>query len=139
MHPCSKKNALAIVLSKLGAREYMVISIVMTAARLEICQQNRIRESAIAIGACSETAQRMPSIEAAIKGKSIEEALGAISSEHIASLDPLDIRAPREYRFYAAQQLIKRTLINCQKIEDNMQTSFRLNNQVKLHCDPQRD
>ena len=36
-----------------------------------------------------ETAQRMPSIEAAIKGKSIEEALGAISSEHIASLDPL--------------------------------------------------
>ena len=106
--------------SKLGAREYMVISIVMTAARLEICQQNRIRESAIAIGACSETAQRMPSIEAAIKGKSIEEALGAITSEHIASLDPLsDIRAPREYRFYAAQQLIKRTLINCQKIEDN--------------------
>ena len=57
--------------SKLGAREYMVISIVMTAARLEICQQNRIRESAIAIGACSETAQRMPSIEAAIKGLSL--------------------------------------------------------------------
>ena len=46
--------------------------------------------------------------------------LNAINAEHIANLDPLsDIRASREYRFHAAQELIKRTLIGCQKIEDN--------------------
>mgnify|MGYP002003410509 FL=1 len=113
---CGGKSAFA----KLGSRKYMVISIVMTAAKLEVCNQNLIRKSAISIGACSETAQRMPSIEAAIDGRSISEALKAINSEHIANLDPLsDIRASREYRFHAAQELIKRTLIGCQKIEDN--------------------
>ena len=62
----------------------------------------------------------MTSIESAINGKSISEALNAINAEHIANLDPLsDIRASREYRFHAAQELIKRTLIGCQNVEDN--------------------
>ena len=113
---CGGKSAFA----KLGSRKYMVISIVMTAAKLEICKQNLIHKSAISIGACSETAQRMTSIESAINGKSIGEALNAINAEHIANLDPLsDIRASREYRFHAAQELIKRTLIGCQNAEDN--------------------
>ena len=50
---------------KLGARRYLVISIVMVAATLEIAD-GRIVSARIAVGACSAVAQRLPALEAAV-------------------------------------------------------------------------
>src|SRR5579871_3393799 len=52
---------------KLGARRYLVISIAMAAATLEM-DEGRIVTARIAVGACSAVAQRLPSLEAALAG-----------------------------------------------------------------------
>src|SRR6476646_8293565 len=50
---------------KLGARRYLVISIAMAAATLEI-EHARVASARIAVGACSAVAQRLPALEAAL-------------------------------------------------------------------------
>jgi len=52
---------------KLGARRYLVISIAMVAA-LVVVEEGRIREARVAVGACSAVAQRLPGLEAALRG-----------------------------------------------------------------------
>ena len=44
---------------KLGARAYQVISIVMVAALLEVDEAGAIADAAVAVGSCSEIAQRL--------------------------------------------------------------------------------
>ncbi len=50
---------------KLGARRYLVISIAMAAATLEIAD-GRVVSARIAVGACSPVAERLPALEAAL-------------------------------------------------------------------------
>ena len=56
---------------KLGARRYLVISIAMAAATLEIAD-GRVAAARIAVGACSAVAQRLPALEAALVGAPLD-------------------------------------------------------------------
>ncbi|MFZ1468467.1 MAG: FAD binding domain-containing protein, partial [Paracoccaceae bacterium] len=52
---------------KLGARAYLVISIAMVAVRLQV-EGGQITAAAVAVGACSPVARRVPGVEAALLG-----------------------------------------------------------------------
>ncbi|WP_375690385.1 FAD binding domain-containing protein [Pseudooceanicola sp. LIPI14-2-Ac024] len=94
---------------KLGARKYLVISIAMVAARLAV-DGDRIAAAALAVGACSATAQRLPAQEAALTGLSPAEAAAAIDPALVRpALSPIDdIRADADYRADAAIELLRR-------------------------------
>lgn len=96
---------------KLGAREYLVVSIAMVAATLE-AEAGRVRSARMAVGSCSPVAQRLPLAEAAIIGKPCDAALGAfLRAEHLAALSPIDdVRASGAYRLDAALTLARRVL-----------------------------
>ena len=69
---------------KLGARRYLVISIVSMALRLDIDDSGRIAGAGVAVGACSAVPQRLPALEAARDDRSpavrraVQWAIGAI-------------------------------------------------------------
>ncbi len=93
---------------KLGARHYLVISIVMVAATLRM-ESGRIAEAAIAIGAASPTAQRLPALEAALRGSLPGQV--AVQAGHLAALSPIDdMRATADYRQAAALVVVQRLL-----------------------------
>jgi CO/xanthine dehydrogenase FAD-binding subunit len=96
---------------KLGARRYLVISIAMVAARLEIAG-GRIAHAALAVGACGPVALRLPSQEAALVGLAPDAAADAVRAELIApALSPItDIRADDAYRRVAAVDLVRRAV-----------------------------
>ncbi len=97
---------------KLGARRHLVISIAMVAVRLEI-DAGRVREVALAVGACGPVAARLTNIEADLLGKAADAGLpGRIATEDVtAALDPIDdLRASAAYRVDAATQLLRRAI-----------------------------
>ena len=96
---------------KLGARKYLVISIVMAAGCLDLVD-GRIAAARIAIGACSPVARRLPKLEAALRGQKPNADLAAIAtSEHVADLAPIDdVRASADYRTEAALTVLRRLL-----------------------------
>jgi CO/xanthine dehydrogenase FAD-binding subunit len=96
---------------KLGARKYLVISIVMAAGYLDVVG-SRIAEARIAIGACSPVALRLPALEAALKGEvAISNLARMVKPEHLAPLTPIDdVRASAEYRAEAALVVLQRLL-----------------------------
>jgi CO/xanthine dehydrogenase FAD-binding subunit len=99
---------------KLGARQYLVISIAMVAAVVTV-DQGRISHAALAVGSCSATAQRLPALEAALIGRSAADVLAAgpalITPAHLAPLSPIaDVRGSAEYRMEAAATLCARAL-----------------------------
>jgi len=96
---------------KLGARKYLVISIVMVAACLAV-ERARVESARIAVGACSEVACRLPALEQALAGRGLGPSLGAaVEPEHLAPLAPIDdIRASAAYRRQAALVLVRRAL-----------------------------
>ena len=95
---------------KLGARRYLVISIAMVAACLEV-RDGRIRDVRLAVGACSEVARRLTGLEARLEGTRPEDAPGMVRDEDFASLSPLDdVRASAAYRRHGAQVLVRRAL-----------------------------
>jgi CO/xanthine dehydrogenase FAD-binding subunit len=100
---------------KLGARRYLVISIVMVAANLLVDEDHRIREAAICIGSCSAKALRLAELENALVGAAIDSSmLQVISAEHFSALSPIDdIRSTASYRQEAAQTLLRRALAGC--------------------------
>ena len=95
---------------KLGARRYLVISIAMVAACLEI-ENGRIRDARLSVGACSEVAQRLTGLEARLEGVPAAEAPDMVRDEDLASLSPLkDVRASAPYRRHGARVLVRRAL-----------------------------
>jgi CO/xanthine dehydrogenase FAD-binding subunit len=96
---------------KLGARRYLVISIAMAAATLEI-DGGRIATARIAVGACSAVAQRLPRLEAALLGAPVDQRLGnLVDIEHLAPLTPIDdVRGSATYRRDAVVTLLRRLL-----------------------------
>lgn len=94
---------------KLGARSYLVISIAMVAARIDVTD-GRVTAAAIAVGACGPVAARLPAVEAAMIGGPSD--LSGISPADIdAALSPIDdVRADIAYRREAALTLVRRTL-----------------------------
>ena len=96
---------------KLGARRYLVISIAMAAATLEIAD-GRVAAARIAVGACSAVAQRLPALEAALAGASADTTLAErVEAAHLAPLSPIDdVRASAVYRHDAVVTLLRRLL-----------------------------
>ena len=96
---------------KIGARRYLVISIVMAAATLEIAH-DRVHAARIAVGACSAVAQRLPMLEAALLGATIDSHLGQrVEPAHLAPLTPIDdVRGSAAYRLDVTVTLLRRLL-----------------------------
>lgn len=97
---------------KLGARRYLVISIVMVAATLETDASGAVSRAALAVGACSEVAQRLPALEAKLVGVPLGPALAGLAGpQDLAGLRPIsDVRGSAEYRRDAALTLVRRAL-----------------------------
>lgn len=99
--------------TKLGSRTYLVISIVMCASRIRVDENNMITDAAIAVGACSPVACRLPAIEQAIVGRKCvpSELAKCVLPEHLTTLSPItDVRATAEYRLHATQVLLQRQI-----------------------------
>ena len=97
---------------KLGARKYLVISIVMVAAVVETASDGTIGRARIAVGACSAVAKRLPRLERELEGKRLAPGIGAlVAGTHLAELTPIDdVRAAAAYRGDAALTLVGRAL-----------------------------
>lgn len=98
---------------KLGARRYLVISIVMVAARVRM-EAGRIADIAVSVGACSPVARRMDGVEKALAGERTDLDLKAAVSSELIDLSPIDdVRATAAYRLEAARELIIRAVGAC--------------------------
>jgi CO/xanthine dehydrogenase FAD-binding subunit len=102
---------------KLGSRAYLVISIAMVAAVVEVGTDGLIARARVVVGACSEVAQRLPALEAALVGLPVKEAAAwalptdLVRPEHLAGLRPIDdVRGSAAYRLDAALTLVRRAL-----------------------------
>jgi CO/xanthine dehydrogenase FAD-binding subunit len=112
--PRRVENALSTFL-KLGARRYLVISIVMVAANIVVDSSGEIRKALICVGSCSAAALRLTELERALLGRPASPGLGQIvNTGHLARLSPIDdVRATAEYRRDAALILVGRALEAC--------------------------
>lgn len=98
---------------KLGARRYLVISIVMVAGFIEIAA-GRVAAARIAVGACAPVPRRLPLLEARLIGRPVDRHLAEqlLPSDLTAALAPIDdVRATASYRFDAAATLVRRLLV----------------------------
>ncbi len=97
---------------KLGARKYLVISIVMVAAVVEIGDGPTVASARIAVGSCSAVARRLPVLEAALAGRRLDASLAGLAQpEHLAPLSPIDdVRGAAAYRREAALTIVKRAI-----------------------------
>ncbi len=97
---------------KLGARRYLVISIAMAAATLEI-DDGRVASARVAVGACSAVAaaaarlsrQRSPA------RRSTRDLADRVEAAHLAPLSPIDdVRGSAAYRSDAVVTVLRRLL-----------------------------
>jgi CO/xanthine dehydrogenase FAD-binding subunit len=97
---------------KLGARRYLVISIAMVAAVVEVRADRTIARAAIAVGACSPVARRLEQLERDLAGQPLAPGIGGmVVAAHLASLAPIsDVRGTALYRRDAAATLVARAL-----------------------------
>ncbi|MCX7891773.1 MAG: FAD binding domain-containing protein [Burkholderiales bacterium] len=97
---------------KLGARRYLVISIAMVAATLEVSPTGKITRCGIAVGACSPVAKRLTALEKRLLGERLTAGIAALAAPaHLAELAPIDdVRAAAQYRREAALELVRRAL-----------------------------
>lgn len=111
--PRKLENAASAFL-KLGARRYLVISISMVAAVVQI-DDGRVTEARIAVGSCSSNALRLSTLERDLVGQSARSGLGAaVKPEHLTPLSPIDdLRATAAYRRDASLTLVRRALDAC--------------------------
>ena len=97
---------------KLGARRYLVISIVSVGAVIEPAADGTITQARIAVGACSETPSRLKDLEADLIGCPLTPDIGeTVTMAHLSELSPIgDIRGSANYRSDAAVTLVRRAL-----------------------------
>lgn len=100
---------------KLGARIYLVISIVSVAVLLDADADGRVRRAAIAVGACSAVPVRLTDLERELAGASGDSLAERVTADHVASaLAPIDdMRGSARYRLQAATVLARRALAQC--------------------------
>ena len=99
---------------KLGARRYLVISISMVAAVIQL-NDGKVAAARIAVGSCSVVARRLNDLERDLLGVSVRAGLSAfVKPNHLAPLSPIeDVRATAEYRRDASLTLVRRALDSC--------------------------
>jgi xanthine dehydrogenase small subunit len=96
---------------KLGARKYLVISIVMVAGAIETDARGSIGAARLAVGSCSPVPQRLTELEAALAGQPARTAGDIVAPLHLAHLAPIDdIRGSAAYRRQAALVLTRDVL-----------------------------
>ena len=97
---------------KLGARKYLVISIVMAAALIRKDAAGAIVEARVAVGSASEKAQRLHHLERDLAGSSVNASfLRLLRPEQFDTLSPIDDgRASATYRREAARHLVETAL-----------------------------
>ena len=100
---------------KLGHRRYLVISIAMAGFALAADAQGRIAHCAVAVGACSAAARRLPELEARLLGRPADEIARGVDAllddRALAPLSPIDdVRGTATYRREAVAQLLARGL-----------------------------
>jgi CO/xanthine dehydrogenase FAD-binding subunit len=99
------------VFYKLGARAYLVISIVSLAVSVDFDGLGRISYAGIAVGSCAQRAQRLGSLESRLLGLQRAAARVLPIGEHIAEISPIDdIRGTADYRRHALLRLLQRAL-----------------------------
>jgi CO/xanthine dehydrogenase FAD-binding subunit len=100
---------------KLGARRYLVISIVMVAANLVLNPDGSILEALVCVGSCSPVARRLTELEHVLVGRQARPGIRRnVRPEHLSSLSPIeDVRATAAYRRDAARTLVERALEAC--------------------------
>jgi CO/xanthine dehydrogenase FAD-binding subunit len=96
---------------KLGARSYLVISIVSLAITLDFDARGRINYAGLAVGSCSARPQRLRSLESRLLGLD-RRSVGTLSfSDQLAEIAPIDdIRGSAAYRREAVATLLPRAL-----------------------------
>jgi N-methylhydantoinase B len=93
---------------KLGARRYLVISIVMAAAVVAADAGGIVTHARIAVGACSAVAQRLAQLEQALLGRALAAAPDLVEAAHLAPLSPIDdVRASAAFRMAAAVDVVR--------------------------------
>jgi CO/xanthine dehydrogenase FAD-binding subunit len=98
---------------KLGIRRYLVISIAMVGVRVAV-RDGLIDDVAVAVGACSEVAVRLASLEGALRGEPAEPAFveACVAEADLAGLSPIDdVRASAAYRLSSAREIVRRALL----------------------------
>ena len=112
--PRTVENAASTFL-KLGARRYLVISIVMVAVVLEKDSMGHVCDARVTVGSCSVAARRIAELERALIGAPVAVGLGSFATaDHLKSLSPIDdVRATAAYRRGAALRLVQRALDVC--------------------------
>lgn len=100
------------VFHKLGARRYLVISIVMGAVVAELDDAGVVRTARAAVGACADRSLRIALLEASLTGLHVDAlARFAIDNDALAALAPIDdVRASASYRVHAAKALIEEAI-----------------------------
>ncbi|MCO5106528.1 MAG: FAD binding domain-containing protein [Burkholderiaceae bacterium] len=98
---------------KLGHRRYLVISIAMAAVGVDFDDDDRVSHCAVAVGACSAAALRLPAVEAAMQGTPRARLAGRFDAlpvdDAFAPLAPIDdVRGTAAYRREAAVELLRR-------------------------------
>jgi CO/xanthine dehydrogenase FAD-binding subunit len=94
----------------LGARRYLVISIAMAAATVEVVD-GHVAAARVAVGACSAVAQRLPLLDAALSGAAIDRLAERVDPAQLAPLAPIDdVRGSALYRREVAATLLRRLL-----------------------------
>ena len=93
---------------KLGARRYLVISILMAAARIVRAADGRIASAHVAVGSASPTACRLTGLETDLIGLAAgERPSSVVAPRHLALLSPIsDGRATASYRRDAALHVV---------------------------------
>ena len=103
---------------KLGHRRYLVISVAMVAAVLDVGDDDRVTGASVAVGACSPVARRLPALEARLAGSPrasvaaiARDALASDADALLAPLSPIDdVRGTAAYRRDAVATLVVRAL-----------------------------
>jgi len=96
---------------KLGGRRYLVISITMIAAMLDVDAAGRVSHAGIAVGSCSAVAQRLALLEARLLGADRSRLAECVEDADLAALTPIDdVRASAGFRLDATRTLLRRVL-----------------------------
>jgi len=97
---------------KLGHRRYLVISIAMAAVAVDFDDGDRLSHCAVAVGACSAAALRLPALERVLLSTpraALVQRFDALEAAVFAPLAPIDdVRGSAAYRREAAVELVRR-------------------------------
>ncbi|MCE9660345.1 MAG: FAD binding domain-containing protein [Burkholderiales bacterium] len=111
LHIPARAAAARSVFLKLGGRRYLVISITMVAAVIELDPAGRVSHAGVAVGSCSAVAQRLPALEARLMGRDAAALADSVEPGDLAPLTPLDdVRGSGEFRLDTTLTLLRRAL-----------------------------